>query len=77
MSTFPFAMVVSQSALAEQYGPAWNGESFEYASALPHAPVVGHEVPVRPPRSQRTRAALAGALHRAAELVAPAAVAAR
>ncbi|WP_433217734.1 hypothetical protein ACQP00_10495 [Dactylosporangium sp. CS-047395] len=85
MSTFPFAMVVSQSALSEQYGsaygsaygPAWNGESFEYASALPHAPVVDHEVPVRPPRSYRTRAALAGVLHRAAEAVAPAAVAAR
>ena len=49
MSTFPFAMVVSQTALSEQYGALCNGETFEYASALPNAPVVGNEVPVRPP----------------------------
>lgn len=80
MSTFPFAMIVSQSALSEKFGGAgggtwsgkWNGESFEYASALPGAPVVGHDAPVRPPRAYRTRNALAASLRRAAEAVAPA-----
>ncbi|GAA3270579.1 hypothetical protein Dvina_11220 [Dactylosporangium vinaceum] len=72
MSTFPFAMIVSQSSLAEQYGSAWNGETFEYASALPSAPVVTHAVAVRPPRAYRTRNALAATLRRVAEAVAPA-----
>ncbi|MEV6926860.1 hypothetical protein AB0M46_20455 [Dactylosporangium sp. NPDC051485] len=71
MSTFPFAMVVSQAALAESFGPSWNGEEFEYASALPGAPVVAHEVPVRPPRVERARWALAESLRRAADAVAP------
>ncbi|MGI5244125.1 hypothetical protein [Dactylosporangium sp. CA-139066] len=72
MSTFPFAMVVSQSALSESFGPTFNGETFEYASALPGAPVVEYEVPVRPPRAYRTRTALAATLRRAAEAVSPA-----
>ncbi|MFG2039214.1 hypothetical protein [Dactylosporangium sp. NPDC048998] len=72
MSTFPFAMVVSQSALSEEFGGSWNGERFEYASALPNAPVVDHDAPVRPPRGYRTRTALAATLRRAAEAVAPA-----
>ncbi|MEU7875681.1 hypothetical protein [Dactylosporangium sp. NPDC049140] len=72
MSTFPFAMVISQSALSEEFGGAWNGETFEYASALPNAPVVGHDAPVRPPRGYRTRHALAATLRKAAEAVAPA-----
>ncbi|MFI5909021.1 hypothetical protein [Dactylosporangium sp. NPDC051541] len=72
MSTFPFAMIVSQSALSEQYGSAWNGEQFEYHSALPHAPVMVHDIAVRPPRAYRTRAALAATLRRAAEVVSPA-----
>ncbi|GAA4245811.1 hypothetical protein [Dactylosporangium darangshiense] len=77
MSTFPFAMIVSQSALSESFGPSFNGERFEYASALPGAPVVDHEVPVRPPRAYRTRSALAASLRRAAEVVAPAPTLAR
>ena len=73
MSTFPFAMVVSQSALSESFGGSFNGETFEYASALPHAPVVVcHEVAVRPPRAHRARTALAATLRRAAEAVSPA-----
>jgi len=72
MSTFPFAMVVSQSALAERFEGSWNGEAFEYASALPNAPVVGHAAPVRPPRAYRTRNVLAATLRKAAEAVAPA-----
>lgn len=76
MSTFPFAMVVSQAALSEHFGGRWNGEAFEYASALPHAPVLGHdaphEIPARPPRAHRARSALAATLRRAAEAVAPA-----
>ncbi|MER7283575.1 hypothetical protein ABT369_55065 [Dactylosporangium sp. NPDC000244] len=72
MSTFPFAMVVSQSALSEEFGGSWNGEAFEYASALPNAPVIGHDAPARPPRAYRTRTALAATLRKAAEAVAPA-----
>jgi hypothetical protein len=71
MTTFPFAMIVSQSALAESFGPSWNGERFEYASALPNAPVVVHDAPSRPPRAYRTREVLAATLRRAAEAVAP------
>jgi hypothetical protein len=72
MSTFPFAMIVSQSALSDEFGGSWNGEAFEYASALPGAPAVGHDAPARPPRAYRTRAALAATLQRAAAIVAPA-----
>ncbi|WP_433085264.1 hypothetical protein ACQP1P_10025 [Dactylosporangium sp. CA-052675] len=72
MSTFPFAMIVSQSALAEEFGGSWNGEAFEYASALPNAPVTGHDAPARPPRAYRARTALAATLRKAAEAVAPA-----
>ncbi|GAA2392439.1 hypothetical protein [Dactylosporangium salmoneum] len=72
MSTFPFALVVSQAALSDSFGPSFNGEEFEYASALPGAPTVEHDVPVRPPRVARARWALAESLRRAAEAVAPA-----
>jgi hypothetical protein len=64
-------MIVSQSALSESFGPSFNGETFEYASALPGAPVVHHEVPVRPPRAYRARTVLAASLRRAAEAVSP------
>ncbi|WP_432828112.1 hypothetical protein [Dactylosporangium sp. CA-092794] len=63
MSTFPFAMIVSQTAMSEQFG-------FEHASALPHAPEVV-DPPTRTPRSYRARTALAATLRRAAEAVAP------
>ena len=78
MSTFPFAMVVSQSALAHQFDGRWNGETFEFASALPNAPVVddglgrGHHRTDAHQRAYRARSALAATLRRAAEAVAPA-----
>lgn len=72
MSTFPFAMIVSQSALAENFGASWNGVTFEYASALPNAPVVAQATTVRTPRTYRARSALAATLRRAASAVAPA-----
>lgn len=72
MSTFPFAMIVSQSALAEHFDGRWNGETFEFASALPNAPVVPENTAVRTPRTYRARSALAATLRRAAGAVAPA-----
>lgn len=60
---FPFAMIVSQNAMAH-----------EVRSALPGAPMVAPAVPLlgaRPSRSRQVRAALAASLHRAADAVAP------
>lgn len=72
---FPFAMIVSQNAMAH-----------EVRSALPNAPTVAPAAPLigaRRARSQaagsprpvsrRVRAAVAATLHRAADAVAPAA----
>jgi hypothetical protein len=62
---FPFAMIVSQNAMAH-----------EVRSAMPNAPVVAPPVPLlgtRRPRARQVRAALAASLHRAADAVAPAA----
>ncbi|GGM14412.1 hypothetical protein ACFFX1_31595 [Dactylosporangium sucinum] len=68
---FPFAMIVSQSALAREFPGSWAGpEGFEFSSALPHAPVVPY--PEHSPRAHRTRSAIASGLRRAASAIAPA-----
>ncbi|MET7424469.1 hypothetical protein [Dactylosporangium sp. NPDC005555] len=62
---FPFAMIVSQNAMAH-----------EVRSAMPHAPVVAPAAPLiggRPARTRQFRAALAAKLHAAGDAVAPAA----
>lgn len=62
---FPFAMIVSQNAMAH-----------EVRSALPSAPTVAPAAPLlgaRRPRIRQVRASLAASLHRAADAVAPAA----
>ena len=61
---FPFAMIVSQNAMAH-----------EVRSAMPNAPIVAPPVPLlgaRRSRGRQVRAALAASLHRAADAVAPA-----
>jgi hypothetical protein len=70
MSTFPFAMIVSQSAMSRDFPGNWNGETFEFQSALPNAPVV-EPAPARTARTYRARSALAATLRRAATVVAP------
>ncbi|MEV0129500.1 hypothetical protein AB0H83_13720 [Dactylosporangium sp. NPDC050688] len=60
---FPFAMIVSQKAMAH-----------EVRSAMPNAPTVAPAAPlrgVRRPRVRQVRTALAASLHRAADAVAP------
>jgi len=74
MSTFPFAMIVSQSAMSAEFpefSGRWNGEVFEFQSALPGAPVVDDRATARTARTYRARSALATTLRRAASLVAP------
>jgi hypothetical protein len=76
MSTFPFAMIVSQSAMSRDFQgsgarPGTRNElEFEFLSALPNAPVVADR-PARRPRTHRARSALAAALSRAATVIAP------
>ncbi|GAA0745112.1 hypothetical protein Drose_10390 [Dactylosporangium roseum] len=67
---FPFAMIVSQSAMAEKFpGTRSGAEGFLFRSALPHAPVVPHPEPA--PKAYHTRAIVASALRRAATAIAP------
>lgn len=62
MDNLPIAMIIAQDAVSR-----------EVTSALPDAPVVPYVAPARRrPRTFRTRSALAGALQRAADAVAPA-----
>ncbi|GAA2621238.1 hypothetical protein GCM10010399_60300 [Dactylosporangium fulvum] len=69
---FPYAMIVSQSAMAKEFPGTWSdAEGFLFKSALPHAPVVPYPEPAL--KAYRTRAALASALRRAATAIAPAA----
>ena len=76
MSTFPFAMIVSQSAMSHEFhgSGARSGTrsdlEFEFLSALPDAPVVADR-PARRPRTHRARSALAATLRRAATVIAP------
>jgi hypothetical protein len=62
VNTLPVAMIIAQDAVSR-----------EVNSARPDAPVVPYVAPVhRRPRTFRVRTALAGALQRAADALAPA-----